>query len=403
MDRRDFILAASAIGGAAAAAPVSQAASLDVASPVASRSAMLGLLKALDSLQADYLSPAWRIQSANDIAEGERLLLHLLNTAINFWLEADAERPVFTPYTTPTRKLLGDNPDALYYFAPVRPDRSYRIRGNLAGASFTSFTVEGGSAAGGTASASTAAIDDAALAVGPDGSFEIIASPEKPPAGVWLPLAASAGQITTRHYFESRNCIVNQPGFQVPLTIEALAPPPLAAAPDDAGIAARILAVERFVRGMMHMSIAGGAGKGPRPAWFSTTPNVFTAPGQWQSESGYGNMHAHYCAAPFVLGPEQALVIEGELPDCRFANVMLWNRYMQTLDYTRRQISLNRAQMHFLPDGRYRVVVAGRDPGVPGWIDTEGRASGLVYWRFLLARGAVPTPVGRVVSLTELA
>ena len=231
MDRRDFILAASAIGGAAAAAPVSQAASLDVASPVASRSAMLGLLKALDSLQADYLSPAWRIQSANDIAEGERLLLHLLNTAINFWLEADAERPVFTPYTTPTRKLLGDNPDALYYFAPVRPDRSYRIRGNLAGASFTSFTVEGGSAAGGTASASTAAIDDAALAVGPDGSFEIIASPEKPPAGVWLPLAASAGQITTRHYFESRNCIVNQPGFQVPLTIEALAPPPLAAAP----------------------------------------------------------------------------------------------------------------------------------------------------------------------------
>ena len=82
---------------------------------------------------------------------------------------------------------------------------------------------------------------------------------------------------------------------------------------------------------------------------------------------------------------------------------MLWNRYMQTLDYTRRQISLNRAQMHFLPDGRYRVVVAGRDPGVPGWIDTEGRASGLVYWRFLLARGAVPTPVGRVVSLAELA
>jgi hypothetical protein len=130
--------------------------------------------------------------------------------------------------------------------------------------------------------------------------------------------------------------------------------------------------------------------------------NSFTAPGQWASESGYGNMQAHYCAAPFVLRPDEALVIEGELPQCRFANVMLWNRFMQTLDYTRRQISLNRSQMHFRPDGRYRVVVAGSDPGVPGWIDTEGRASGLVYWRFLLARGVVPTPVGRVVAIDGL-
>jgi hypothetical protein len=92
------------------------------------------LLAACDELQKQYLDVPWRIQSPDDIAEGERLLLHILNAGINFWLEADPERPVFTPYVTPARKLLGDNPDALYFFAPVREGRSYRIRGNLAGA-----------------------------------------------------------------------------------------------------------------------------------------------------------------------------------------------------------------------------------------------------------------------------
>lgn len=406
MERRDFLLAATALGGAAgltaaasAAAPVSGSAA---SASSLSAAALQALLRLVGDLQSEFLSPAYRIQSTADHAEGQRLLLHLLNTAINFWLEADPERPVWTPYVTPARKLLGDNPDALYYFAPVREDRRYRIRGNLAGATFTSFTVEAGAAGGGAAGRSSGAIDDQALQVDADGNYEILVGGEQPAAGNWLALEAGAGQITTRHYYESRNCIVNQTAFNVPLTIEPLDAPALGAAPGDAEIADRIATIGRFVRGMMQMSVAGGAGEGKRPDWFSVVPNVFNAPGQWLSETGYGNLHAHYCAAPFLLGPEEALLIEGELPPCRFANVVLWNRYMQTFDYTRRTVSLNRAQMPFDEQGRYRIVIAHRDPGVPGWLDTEGRPSGLVYWRYLLARGAVPAPRARVVPLASL-
>ena len=132
-------------------------------------------------------------------------------------------------------------------------------------------------------------------------------------------------------------------------------------------------------------------------------PNVFNAPGQWLSETGYGNLHAHYAAAPFVLMPDEALLIEGELPQCRFANLVLWNRYMQTFDYTRRQVSVNRAQMALDANGSYRLVLAHRDPGLPNWLDTEGRVSGIMYWRFLLATGTVPTPRARVVKFAEIA
>jgi len=81
---------------------------------------------------------------------------------------------------------------------------------------------------------------------------------------------------------------------------------------------------------------------------------------------------------------------------------MLWNRYLQSYDYTTRQISLNRAQTKLQPDGSYRIVIAGRDPGVPNWIDTEGRPSGLVYWRFLMPEGEIETPRARVVPLSTL-
>ena len=107
--------------------------------------------------------------------------------------------------------------------------------------------------------------------------------------------------------------------------------------------------------------------------------------------------------APYALGPDEALVIRGRFPECRFANVVLWNRFGQTYDYLRRRVSLNRAQTVLEPDGSYRIVVAHADPGVPNWLQTEGRPSGTIYWRFLLAKEDAETPQARVVKLSEAA
>jgi hypothetical protein len=76
--------------------------------------------------------------------------------------------------------------------------------------------------------------------------------------------------------------------------------------------------------------------------------------------------------------------MEGRLPACRFANVMLWNMHLQTLEYRFRRTSLNRAQMRLGADGAFRVAIAHRDPGIPNWLDTEGHVLGLIFWRFVL-------------------
>jgi hypothetical protein len=106
--------------------------------------------------------------------------------------------------------------------------------------------------------------------------------------------------------------------------------------------------------------------------------------------------------APFFLGPDQALVMTGRWPDCRFANVSLWNRFQQTLDYANRSVSLNRRQTHPEPDGSFRIVLAHRDPGCPNWLDTEGRAFGLVFWRYFLPAGPVETPRAEVIPFASL-
>ena len=90
----------------------------------------------------------------------------------------------------------------------------------------------------------------------------------------------------------------------------------------------------------------------------------------------------------------------GPLASC--ASVSLWNRQLQTFDYLRGPVSLNRAQSTLESDGTFRVVIAHRDPGVPNWLTTEGRPFGLVFWRFMLPEGPIATPAAEVVPVDSL-
>src|SRR5438874_6051206 len=88
--------------------------------------ALLDLLRDADGT---FLAGDRAVTDPVDVAEGYRHLTHLLSYAFDLYLEADAERPAFVPLASPTRKILGDNVDSRYGFAPLRGDRAYRIRG----------------------------------------------------------------------------------------------------------------------------------------------------------------------------------------------------------------------------------------------------------------------------------
>lgn len=403
MDRRDFMTLMAAASGAPLLGLSGTAAAAETAPALStqSRAAFEGLLTLLQEIDLRYLGPEWHITQPQDIADGHRNILHLLSAGLDLIAEADPERPVFHRIVSPTRKIQGDNPDAIYFSTSILDDRAYRIRGNIAGAVYTSISMEVGSADGHYPTGVARAISDKDIKIAPDGSYELILSREQRP-GNWFKLEQGVGSVTTRHYFETERCVAADPAKVIPLIIEPLDPVGPKPAPTEESIAASIRAVGNWMRGFtLEQPPMVGSGR-PVPSWVSLVPNRFNQPALPDGSVGFANRDAHYAMAPYALKPDEALVIEGRFPKCRFANVMLWNRFLQTYDYLTHRISLNRKQTVLQPDGSFRMVVAHSDPGLPNWIDTQGRPSGLIYWRFVFPDEAIQPIASRVVPLASL-
>jgi hypothetical protein len=328
-------------------------------------------------------------------------VLHHLGTGIETQLEDDAAHPVFREIVTPWRKALGDNADARYHDAKVHPAGTYRVRGTTGGAVYVSFTVEAGAEDGAFPSGTVGVLNDTGFDVAPDGSFELtVGGP--PQARGWLPLAADASRITVRHYWEQATPPATPPAPSLGLAIELVdgnvpSTPP---APTDASVAASIRRMATYVRSRTLETMAK-PGEGDPPAFVSRVPNELPPPVP-PGAHALAAADAAYSMAPYLLGPDEALVMRLRWPACRCANVSLWNRQLQTFDYLRGQVSLNRTQAVADDDGTVRVVIAHRDPGVPNWLSTEGRPFGLVFWRFMLPEGPIDTPVAEVVPVDSL-
>src|SRR5262245_33642597 len=275
MRRREFVKGIGVAGGLAALpwqSLFSEAAHAQAAgapSPEAmgpeSRKVFAELLTLVAEAERRTLSAEWNVRSPQDVIDGHRVLLHLLAASIDLYYEGDPERPYWVQMPSPIRKYLGDNPDAHYFFTKLRGDRRYRIRGNTAGAVYTSFTFQGADT--NAAAGITAARNSTQFDVASDGGYELVIGPGASGRN-GVPLDAKTVSVTTRHYFENETSVQNDPSVRIPLAIESLdavaAPPPLS----DAESASRIRAAARFFR----ESTLEMPPRDPKtqPAWVST-------------------------------------------------------------------------------------------------------------------------------------
>lgn len=364
----------------------------------ASQDAFAELLATVGEVGERFAGEEWGLTDPVDVAEGLRVILHHLGTGIETQLEQDPAHPTFRAIVTPWRKALGDNADALYHDAVVHPDGTYRVRGRTGGAVYVSFTVEAGAEDGAFPSGTVGVLNDTDFDVAPDGSFEITVGGPARDRG-WLPLAPDASRLTVRHYWEDAEPPAAPPGPDLGLAIDLVEGdvPEGPAAPTDATVAASLRRMATYLRSRTVDTIPR-PGEGEAPAFVSRVPHEFPAPVR-PGAHALAAADAAYSMAPYLLGPDEALVVRARWPECRCANVSLWNRQMQTFDYLRGRVSLNRAQAEVGHDGEVEVVIAHRDPGRPNWLSTEGRPFGLVFWRFMLPEGPVATPAAEVIRL----
>lgn len=372
-----------------------------MAEPVDSkaRAAWNDLVELLREAGEHMAGPERGVVEPDDAAEALRNLSHIVQSGFFAHQESDPDRPVFVRIVSPTRSFTGDNSDAVYFETPVSDGQTYRVTGNIAGAVYTSFTMEAGAVDGKYATATSGVLRDDDIDVDAAGNYEIrLGGPASPRN--WLAIPDGGGRITTRHYFETPTSSAASQSLHIPLTIEVVDRKPPPPRWDDARVAAALTRVVNHVRDKTVGAPRPQPGAA-MPSFVGFTPNVFPQP-VTPGNLAFSAFDAAYSMAPYHLAPDEALVITGRWPECRFANVCLWNRFSQMYDYVNRQVSRNRANTTLEADGSFRLILAHADPGLPNWLDTEGRPSGTLFWRYFLPEGDIVTPQATVVKFADL-
>jgi hypothetical protein len=360
------------------------------------------LISTLQSIRDGYVLNEERFTDPLDVVEGYRYVGQLLSAASEFFFEGDPDHPRMASIVSPARKLQGDNPDAIYHYARISGTRSYRIFGRVDKECYTSFTIHGRAPDGALAGPLLGDVNDRQFQIDPDGSYSLALSATEQP-GNWLRLDPAAYCVVVRSYFQLGTSAQNDMEVSVRIGIETIddlgPPPPLS---DD-------VFAERMHEGIafLRQTTLGQSLPGTPSAVPFVAQEVNTLPVPFSfRDSGLpvpGAADIFYASGRWQLEPDQALVMTGTLPSCPFANVMLWNRHMQTLEYRSRRSSLNQSQIHLEPDGRYRIVIAHKDPGVPNWLDCEGHRTGTIFWRYLLPETDPTRTECEVVPLGDVA
>jgi hypothetical protein len=324
-----------------------------------------------------------------DRAEGWRYLSRLTRAALERMVEfADPDFPVFYALSHETIKIGSDNPDNTYRNCIVAGDRAYRVWGTRGTAPYLTFGTKAERYAIDGTQASTGELDAKDMAVSADGSFEIILS-ATPQPGNWLPLAADSSMLIVRETHFDRKA-------EIParMTIECLnrpaQPRPLSAEKLDAGLASAA-------------AFAGGTAEAfaNHMAVFQKTPNDWTVLPQSTWTRIGGDPNIFYLWAYWTLAPDEALVVETNIPRCDYWNCQINNYWDESLDYRYLPVHVNNHTARLNADGTVMVVLAATDTGVGNFLDTAGHSNGALMWRWVRSDDH-PIPKCRVVKLVEL-
>jgi hypothetical protein len=300
---------------------------------------------------------------------------------------ADPSAPSFHRYEEPWVQWGGPNPDNVYTRAAIDPRATYRVTGDVQGVRAALFSlVEGDMHLDEYGVFGECALGD--LQVAPDGSIEIWISPDRH-EGNWIETHPGARLLLIRQYLcdwvHDRAAT-----FSIERVGAAGSP---SAAPTGAEIARSLDRAALWVdRSLDYWCAYVERAREHLPRNAVSPPST---PRGGAPTIGYG-------AGWWELGADEALLITTDLPDADYWSWTVHHRYrLDSGDFAARQTSLNLAQTHVDNDGRARIVVAGRDPGVPNWIDTEGRPEGMLVYRSIGTRSR-PVPAAQVVAIEDV-
>nr|WP_141772964.1 hypothetical protein [Mycobacterium malmoense] len=321
------------------------------------------------------VAAAPHIETEADLLEGLQYLAGCIAGCMHLAFDYERDHPFLQSGTGPFTKMGLDNPDTLYFGTRVHADRDYVVTGTRGTTTDLSFQLLGGEYTDDNVPASQAAFDDRELEIAADGSFE------------WRVRPTSPGQLVIREVYGDWSA------RRGTLTISRLdtagtAPPP----PNRETIEKRYATAGKQLVNRVKTWLQF-------PQWFYLDIPVNTMVAPRLTPGGLATQYSS--VGHFELRPDQALVITVPVSDAPYLGFQLGSLWYISLDYINHQTSLNNTQAQADPDGKVRIVVADRNPGVTNWVETLGHRRGFLQFRWQRVSRELTEADGPTVELVD--
>ncbi|HEB88817.1 MAG TPA: DUF1214 domain-containing protein [Deltaproteobacteria bacterium] len=353
-------------------------------------------------------------------AEGYRYLLRLISAAQDLEMEADRRHPELRRMMTPIRKFKGDGTDTLYREAKLDENLVYRMTVRRGDDLFFSSTVYAYDENDAYYIVDHLIDDDIEW----DNVFgeriaEITLS-EKRPDDVrnWIELKGQRPILFTREYFDEFVHGVDEGRLRpAAMQIECLSETPALEPYDEEALEAGLERVTDFIADATDVSLGlsifiglnrieyegrGDGGTSERKGSMTRIEEGELILDEDSSEeytpeelaamidpklikNNLPGPGIQYIGSSFKLAPDEAIVVEGKDVPCRYWNLQILTRYLESGDFRHYKVGISNRQVVKDPDGGFRIYAAAEDPGTTNWISTQGYAHGQILIRTLLA------------------
>lgn len=393
------------------------------------------LRQAWDNLIADLQSardvidnPALFPPEANSrvLAEGYRYLAGFIHHGLERTWYEDPDFPAFRNALSIFNKSTIENPDAIYFYAPIDGSKNYRVSANIAdfrhwqgqprltsgtmAPQYVIFETADGPMSGDTGNLSELTpgfrtgfgkLHSSDFVISDDGSFELHLGPEKPEGytGNFICTRkppnkySKDGKDRYATYISGRQLFYdweNEEPIALNITcLDHIGDHPKALTP--AKSAEHLNRMGSIIRGQMVfwmdfydkvLNVHGSHGTAEDGKYFFPV-NGYNKPNAASADTGGGMSTNVYAGGIYELEEDEALYVEATFTgNPVYVSFHLGNLWGESPDYSNHQSSLNLLQMHMGSDQVQRWVVSHKDPGVQNWLDTTGLPKGFLSHRW---------------------
>ncbi|MCX6484660.1 MAG: hypothetical protein NT146_15665 [Mycobacterium sp.] len=315
------------------------------------------------------------IETEADLLEGLQYLAGCIAACTHLAFDYDRDHPFLHSGTGPFTKMGLDNPDTLYFGTRVQTGNEYVVTGNRGTTTDLSFQLLGGEYTESVVPDSETAFDDRQLDIAANGDYE------------WRFTPNTNAQLVIREVYNDWSALRGRVAIARTDTA-GTAPPALTKDLIEKRFAVAGKQLVQRVKTWLQF-----------PQWFYTNIPVNTMVAPRLTPGGLATQYSS--AGHFDLAPDQALVITLPVTDAPYLGFQLGSLWYVSLDYINHQTSLNGTQAQADPDGKIRIVVAERNPGVTNWVETDGHRKGFLQFRWQRVSRELTAADGPTVELVD--